>query len=317
MINKEKIKSSIIGFITGDALGVPFEFQSRAKLKLKPVTTMIEGGSWDQPIGTWSDDTSMVLATLDSLPLGFDLNDLGQHFDDWYFQKQYTPHGKVFDIGNQTKAGLNRIHKLISEKLPVTPLPLVTDEEKNGNRSLMRILPFAFYLVNYPIEKRWEVISEVSSLTHPHLRSVISCFIYSELAMELMLGEDKLISFMRMQERVSDFLKGLIPQSELEIFGRILNSDIRNLSESEIQSSVYVIHTLEAVLWCFLNQDNYSDAVLKGVNLGNDTDTIGALIGGLVGITYNDIPTKWVDLLVKKKEILGLIDVFIKTLPSR
>ncbi|MEI6061652.1 MAG: ADP-ribosylglycohydrolase family protein [Bacteroidota bacterium] len=73
---------------------------------------------------------------------------------------------------------------------------------------------------------------------------------------------------------------------------------------------------MEAVLWCFLNQDNYSNAVLKGVNLGEDTDTIGALIGGLAGITYKDIPTKWIDLLVKKKEILVLIDVFIKTLPN-
>lgn len=76
-----------------------------------------------------------------------------------------------------------------------------------------------------------------------------------------------------------------------------------------------MIHTLEAVLWCFLNQNNYTNAVLTGVNLGEDTDTIAALIGGLVGITYKDIPTKWVDLLVKKKEILNLIDLFIKTLP--
>jgi ADP-ribosylglycohydrolase len=134
--------------------------------------------------------------------------------------------------------------------------------------------------------------------------------------MELLLGDDKLISYTRMQERVSGFLKRLIPQSELEIFGRILNLDIRHFSESEIQSSVYVVHTLEAVLWCFLNQNNYSSAVLTGVNLGEDTDTIGALIGGLAGITYNDIPTKWVDLLVKKKEILSLIDVFIKTLKN-
>jgi ADP-ribosylglycohydrolase len=134
--------------------------------------------------------------------------------------------------------------------------------------------------------------------------------------MELLLGDDKLISYTRMQERVSGFLKGLIPQNELELFGRILKSDIKCLTENEIQSSSYVIHTLEAVLWCFLNQNNYSNAVLTGVNLGEDTDTIGALIGGLAGITYNDIPTKWVDLLVKKQEILRMIDVFIKTLPS-
>ena len=91
-MDNEKIQSAVLGFIVGDALGVPIEFQSRTKLKLKPITTMIEGGTWGQPIGTWSDDTSMVLATLESLPFGCDLDDLGQHFDDWYFQKRYTPH---------------------------------------------------------------------------------------------------------------------------------------------------------------------------------------------------------------------------------
>ena len=314
-MDKEKIQSAILGFIVGDALGVPFEFQSRTKLKPNPITTMTEGGAWGQPIGTWSDDTSMVLATLESLPFGYDLDDLGQHFDEWYFQKRYTPHGKVFDIGNQTKDGLNKIHKLIKEHRAITPLPAGTDEKKNGNGSLMRILPFGFYLHTYPIEKRWEVINEVSSLTHPHIRSIISCFIYSELVMELLAGGDKWDSYKMMLERVSKFLTGLVPHSELDLFERILKSDIRNLNESEIRSGSYVIHTLEAVLWCFLCQNNYKDAVLTGVNLGEDTDTIGALIGGLAGLTYNDVPVRWVDLLVKKKEILGMIEVFVKTLP--
>ena len=314
-MTSEKIKSSILGFIIGDALGVPFEFQSRPKLKLNPVSKMIEGGTWDQPIGTWSDDTSMLLATLDSLPLGYDLADLAQHFDDWYYQNQYTPHGKVFDIGKQTKEGLIRIHKLISDQRPVTPLPPGIDETKNGNGSLMRILPFGFYLRNHPIEERWRIINEVSSLTHPHIRSVISCFFYSELVMELMAGEEKAISYQKVKDRVSIFLKDKIRPNELVPFGRILGMDISKLSESEIQSGAYVIDTLEAVLWCFFGQNNYKDAVLTGVNLGGDTDTIGALIGGLAGIIYSDIPSKWVDLLAKKKEILGLIDVFIKTLP--
>ena len=179
----------------------------------------------------------------------------------------------------------------------------------------MRILPFGFYLHNYPIEKRWEIIDEVSSLTHSHIRSIISCFIYSELVLELMVGDDKLDSYKRMQIRVTNFLIGLVPISELDLFERILKSDIRNLNESGVRSSAYVIDTLEAVLWCFLCQNNYKDAVLTGVNLGEDTDTIGALTGGLSGLTYNDVPARWVDLLVKKKEILGIIEMFVKTLP--
>ncbi len=313
-MNSEKIKSSILGFIVGDTLGVPFEFESREKLKIKPVTTMVSGGSWDQSIGTWSDDTSMVLSTLDSLSRGYDLNDLGFCLNNWLYENHYTPHGEVFDCGIQTRDGLQRIHKQIITNQTITPLPPSADESRNGNGSLMRILPFGFYLQNHSIEERWEIIGEVSSLTHSHIRSVIGCFIYSEMVMELMVDGDKFASYKRMKERVLGFLVNKVSSSELELFGRILVFDISNLKESEIRSTPYILYTLEAVLWCFLRQENYKDSVLLAVNLGGDTDTIGALVGGLAGINYNAIPKKWIEVLVRKEEIIELVDLFTESL---
>ena len=110
-MDKEKIKSSILGFIIGDALGVPFEFIPRQRMKQKPTTDMVGGGSWEQPIGTWSDDTSMVLATLDCLSIRYDLTLLGSNFHQWYYLNEYTPHDTVFDIGTQTKEGIMRINQ--------------------------------------------------------------------------------------------------------------------------------------------------------------------------------------------------------------
>lgn len=314
-MNNEKVKSSILGFIVGDALGVPFEFIPRQRMKLNPASNMVGGGSWKQPVGTWSDDTSMVLATLDCLSIRYDLTMLGSNFHLWYSLNEYTPHGVVFDIGIQTKSGINRIGDLIESNQNVTPLPPSTNEKMNGNGSLMRILPFGFYLYNHPIEKRWEIVQDVSALTHSHIRSVISCFIYSELVMDFLNDDEKFAAFQRIQTKVSEFLKGKVSQSELSIFDRILNSDISKLKEGEIRSSAYVVDTLEAVLWCFLNQNNFKDAVLTGVNLGGDTDTIGALIGGLAGISY-EVPVEWLNLLVKKKEILDQIERFVKTLKN-
>jgi len=315
-MDKEKIKSSILGFITGDALGVPYEFIPRQRMKLNPATKMVGDGSWEQPIGTWSDDTSMVLATLDCLSTRYDLTLLGSNFHQWYYLNEYTPHGKVFDIGAQTRVGIDRINDLIKSNKQVTPIPPSTNEKKNGNGSLMRILPFGFYLrFNQPIEERYQIISDVSSLTHSHVRSVISCFIYSELVMELMADGDKFSAFKKMQSRVSGFLqdKDTVPQNELSLFDRILKSDISRLEESEIQSGTYVLEALEAVLWCFLRQVNYKDSVLEAVNLGGDTDTVAALVGGLAGIIY-DVPAEWVNLLVKKNEVLGFIERFSKKL---
>ena len=82
-----------------------------------------------------------------------------------------------------------------------------------------------------------------------------------------------------------------------------------------VQSSGYVIHTLEASIWCLLTTDNYKQAVLKAVNLGHDTDTTGAVTGELAGLLYgiDGIPTNWVMQLARWKDI----DDFAKRLTAR
>jgi ADP-ribosylglycohydrolase len=92
---------------------------------------------------------------------------------------------------------------------------------------------------------------------------------------------------------------------EIELFHRILKNDISGYSEEEIKSTGYVLHSLEASLWCFLNSETYSEAVLKAVNLGEDTDTTGAITGGIAGIYYGyeSIPQEWLNVLVRKDDI--------------
>ena len=80
---------------------------------------------------------------------------------------------------------------------------------------------------------------------------------------------------------------------------------MKNKSEEEIKSTGFVLHTLESSLWCILNTNNYKDAVLKAVNLGDDTDTTAAVTGGLAGIIYgfDNIPKEWIDKL-KNKDLI-------------
>ena len=81
-----------------------------------------------------------------------------------------------------------------------------------------------------------------------------------------------------------------------------------NLEENKIKSSGYVVDTLEAAIWYFLNTDSYKDCVLKAVNLGDDTDTVGAIVGGLAGLYYgiDGIPKEWIDIIPKKDWIMKL-----------
>ena len=61
-------------------------------------------------------------------------------------------------------------------------------------------------------------------------------------------------------------------------------------------------------MWCFLTTDNYQDAVLKAVNLGEDTDTTAAVTGALAGLAYGlgDIPPHWLEPLAGYSDILAL-----------
>lgn len=320
---KDKIKNTFLGFSIGDALGVPVEFMLRAKLLEKPVKNMREFGVHKQPKGTWSDDSSMAFCLVEALCKGYNVGEVAIKFVDWYKKDYWTPHGKIFDIGITTQQAIKRISDGVN--------PLLSggkNENENGNGSLMRIIPLVFYLKskNADITKRFEQVAEISSITHAHIRCIVACFIYIEYAFLLLDGLDKWEAYKKMQTSVIDFIKmtKICPETELSLFYRVLeipNQDnqivpLTKCVEQEIKSSGYVIHTLEASLWCFLNTDNYSDAVLKAVNLGEDTDTIGCVTGGLAGLYYdeNSIPADWKNDLVKKTEILDLADRFFESL---
>lgn len=89
-----------------------------------------------------------------------------------------------------------------------------------------------------------------------------------------------------------------------------------NKKRSFVFSSGYVVDTLDASMWCLFNSNNYSESVLKAVNLGDDTDTTGAVTGGLAGIIYgyNDIPYEWLKVIAKRNEIEKLCNILQKNL---
>ena len=98
-----KARAGILGAVVGDALGVPVEFLDRATIAKNPVTDMIGYGTYNQPPGTWSDDSSLLLALLTALCEGYDLADIAKKFVDWYYGDLWRPHGEVFDIGISTQ----------------------------------------------------------------------------------------------------------------------------------------------------------------------------------------------------------------------
>lgn len=300
------IKSALFGVAVGDALGVPVEFKSREAILEKPVTDMMGYGTYNQPPGTFSDDSSMTFCLAEALTHGFDLKKIGQNFVKWYYENFWTARGEVFDIGIATREAIVRIFKGEQPEFAGS-----IEASSNGNGSLMRILPLLFYIKELPISERYEITKKVSSITHAHIRSVISCFYYLEFAREILLGKDKFEIYRKLQIEIPKFLNSLlINPHELSLFDRLLKDDISELPAFEISGSGYVLHSLEASIWCLLTTDHYKDATLKAVNLGEDTDTTAAITGGLAGLVYgfDTIPKNWVDQLARKEDIADLAE---------
>ena len=301
----DKVKAVMIGHAVGDALGVPVEFASRLELDKSPVVDMEEGGTYNMPKGTWSDDTSMSLATLDGLANGnIDYNDIMIGFCDWFDTAKYTPADVVFDIGRGTMKSLISYMRGEAEAIDCGQ----KSELDNGNGSLMRIHPIVLYLANkdMSIKEKIEIIHNVSALTHGHIRSKIACGIYAFVLWEL-LNNPSLDSIRVGLDNAEKFYKG---EAELKHYNRIFCRTFTITKRDDIKSSGYVVDTLEAALWCLLTTSSYKDCVLKAVNLGGDTDTVAAIAGGLAGgvYGYEAIPQNWRNTLIKRDYIEQLCE---------
>ena len=254
-----KHKKFLIGFAIGDAIGVPVEFSGREDLKENPVVDMRGYGSYNKPAGTWSDDTTMTIATIESIARlkTIDYNDIMNNFAQWYENGSFTIDG-LFDIGGTTRrAILNFIEGFGSFEYGST------DERSNGNGSLMRILPIAYYLYskfgNNFNDEAMEIIHNVSALTHAHNISKMCCGFYCLIAAELIEGKSKENAVKDGLSKGAEFYKKSPQFAEYldTIFKRLFDKNFAKLPEDDIESSGYVLHSLEASIWCMLNTTDY------------------------------------------------------------
>lgn len=291
-----KVKDGILGLVVADALGVPVEFKSRRELEKNPVTGMRGYGTHGMPEGTWSDDSSLVLATMRSMVnMGrIDYGDILSEFRLYLRQDKFTQH-HAFSCGYTTSAAIERF------EAGTEPLECGgTSGREITNGSLMRILPWAFI-----DDIDYETVENACRITHAHGLCIIACALYVEIA-KSMICDDLEISEHVHHSCIK--VKEHYAESEwIESFERIFENDL-----DEVESGFYVVETLECALHCLLTTSSYREAVLKAVNLGGDTDTVGAVCGGLAGIYYgfDDIPSEWIGEIDRIDDVIGLCGEF-------
>lgn len=303
-----KYIDGIMGFVVGDAMGLPLENESREDLLKKPVTKMIGNGTHNVVEGTWSDDTSMMIATIDSIngKNGIDLADIALKFVAFKNHAQYTAGNEVIDILNTCARSIDNFAE--SHDDPTTCG--LTGENSNDVGSLMRILPVAYYAIDKKLKdfEILELVRKISSITHAHEVSIMASYIYTRFVMFLLNGKDKLSAYS--MTKCVDYT--MFSEETRENFTRLLKEDISKLKINEIYSDNSAAHALEAAIWVCLQSENYKEAIIGAINLGGKTDTIAALTGALAGIIYgyDFIPIEWRDKILRREYLLDIIEEF-------
>lgn len=309
---KNMWKSGIWGVIVGDALGCPVQFESRAEVARAPVTGMIGYRTFNMPPGTWTDDSALTLATLESIKRmgAIYLDDIANNFVLWLEGGKFTPYGFSFDIGRGT---FNAIKKYQITNNPATCGGI--DASNNGNGSIMRIMPAVLYCIQREISADTSVklIHIVSGITHDHIRAKIACGLYYFMAKNIVNGAGELIERLQagLDEGLAFYRSFMLDASELEHFNRLYDlTAFKDTSVDDVKSTGYVVDTIEAAVWGLITTNSFENALLKIVNLGGDTDSIAAVAGGLAGLYYgyDAIPTEWLDVIQRRDWIAQMIE---------
>ncbi len=265
-------------------------------------------GTYDVPPGTWSDDSALTLCQAQALCHIEDSEDealarTADYICRWYRGEIWRTSGEQFDLGHTIDTAIQRL------QAGTPPLEAGERHERsNGSGSLIRILPLAFYAGHLDFLELLERVHQASCLTHAHPRSQIACGIYVSIAVELLGEQPAAVAYVKSLERLQAFYQTEPYRHQLPHFQRIFSGEIDTLAASDLHSDGYVVNMLEIALWCLLNSTSYSEAILTAINLGEDTDTAGAVTGGLAGLQFGakDIPLDWMQRVAHFYQIFDL-----------
>lgn len=293
---RERAVGCLLGLAVGDALGRPVEFQSSTAVadQYGRVTEMYANGTHGQPAGTVTDDTELALCVARSLvETGeFDGADVARRFVEWY-------ESDPFDVGLTTADAL----RAIRDGTPWDEAGQAVWEDRPegsnaGNGSLMRCAPYALAFADD--DRRSELLVADSRITHADPRCVESCVAFGVVCDRLLAGDDP-------EAAVDDALSVAADRDA----PRAVRTALANATDhrgADLETSGYVIHTLETALYDATAHDTFEECLVTTVSRGGDTDTLGAVCGAAAGARFgaDAVPTRWLDPLDVADEVRDL-----------
>jgi len=285
----------LLGLACGDALGRPVEFKAASEISAEHgrLDEMIGHGTWNQPAGTITDDTEQGLCIARSLVehQAFDPADVADRFVAWY-------DSGPFDIGGMTRRSLNRLKRGNAWDEAGQQVWENSPEGQNaGNGSVMRCAPLAI-----PYATDWERLVEVSrqssQITHADPRCTEGCAILNLTVAGLLEDADTPL------QDALDHVGSDAPDELMTALQPLARGD----SPGTLESSGYVVHSLQTALHDGLVADCAEEAIVTAVNRGGDTDTIGAIAGAVAGARFgaSQLPDRWLGAIDERDELDGV-----------
>ncbi|MFC6954850.1 ADP-ribosylglycohydrolase family protein [Halorubellus litoreus] len=302
-MNRDAARGVLLGLACGDALGRPVEFSSPTAISAEygHLDEMVGHGTWNQPAGTITDDTDQALCIARSVVAegGFEPADVAARFVEWY-------EAGPFDVGRMTARSLRRLRDGDAwEEAGQRVWEASAEGQNAGNGSVMRCPPLAIpYAADR--DRLAEVSRQSSQITHADPRCTAGAAILNHTIAGLLEDTESAVddparALRDALDAVDDAPTELVDALEPIAAGE---------RPSSLESSGYVVHSLQTALHDALTAVSARDAIVVAVNRGGDADTIGAIAGAVAGARFgaSDLPDRWLSAIDEREELEALAD---------
>lgn len=297
----DRVRGVLVGLACGDALGRPVEFDTASAITAEygDLDEMVGHGTWNQPAGTITDDTEQALCIARSLveQQEFDPADIADRFVAWYDRDP-------FDIGRMTARSLREFkHGSTWDEAGQQVWESSPEGQNAGNGSVMRCPPLA---IPYASDRNRlvEVSRQSSQITHADPRCTYGCAILNLTVAGFLEDADNPL------QDALNFAGADAPEELTAALRPIARSE----SPSTLETSGYVVHSLQTALHDGLRADSAEGAIVTAVNRGGDTDTIGAIAGAVAGARFgaSQLPDHWLSSIDETDELERLAEDLVE-----